>query len=124
MQRLFTLIHWFNDKHLQTRVREHTADYKKFLSINSSASLTLQEKEDAINKLSCKTACIKHAIDKSHTFNYENTTIIGKENNSSKLETLEMIKVKQQPCVNSRKDRHFLGSNYDRILNKFKQETR
>ena len=66
---------------------------------------------------SASTALNKHKTDTNHTFNYDETSILGIEHHSYKRNILEMIHINLDPnCVNNKSEINNLSKIYQTIL--------
>lgn len=86
-------------RYLNTRKKEHIRDVKNKNKINI-------------------TSLVEHCKDFDHEFNFEETKIIGRQNNLEKRKFQEMINIKKSKSVNSRKDIENLNSCYFNLINK------
>lgn len=90
-------------RYLKDRLREHKNDEKKFrLKTNP-------------------TALVQHRQDTGHTFNFENTSILDRQENYKKRIISEMINIKKNNTVNKRTDIENLSASYFNIIDKLKQ---
>ena len=81
-----------------------------------------QHKNDCKNKNSdtYKSALVQHHFNTGHVFNFDNTRILEKENNKSKLNISEMIFIYKNNTVNIKSDTNNLNRIYTGLINKSK----
>lgn len=89
-------------RQLKTRIDEHSRDYQHWLKVKDNIITT--NNLNTKNKLSSKTAALKHVIDDDHIFNYAGAKILTMDSSHNKLRTLEMLHIYNTECVNSRTD--------------------
>ena len=66
---------------------------------------------------SASTALNRHKTDTGHSFNYDQTSILGVEHNNYKRNILEMIQINLDPnSVNSKSEINHLSKIYQTIL--------
>jgi len=91
-------------QHLESRLKQHKASTKKQTKDNSD------------------TALAKHTFDTKHTFNYDNTKILHRENNFKKRITLESLYIQKNinNAVNFKTDINNLNKAYSYNLSLIK----
>jgi hypothetical protein len=91
-------------KKLSTRVGQHQGDYKRRLVPGP------------------KTGLIKHTLETHHTFNFNNATILDRENNVKKRRLLEAehIILRSPKTVNIKTDSDNISTQYHAIINRQK----
>lgn len=94
---------------VKTRIKEHQYDYKNALKNNETNFF--------------KTACLKHAIEENHNFDFENYKIVDKENHWRKRKNIEALHIhlNQPQATNFKTDTQFINTQYKHIIDTYKK---
>lgn len=107
---------------LKSRISNYLADRRKLTQLQTGATSSDSSLVDFdLERMSNKTALIKHCVEHTHEFNYNETKILINEENHDKLKILEMLLNKHRKTVNLRSDVEGLSIVYSGLLNKVKQ---
>lgn len=77
-----------------------------------------QHKYDIKKDPSLHTSLTKHRTEHNHNIDFDNTTIVGFQNNLHKRLTLEMITIQNNHSMNTKSDTNKLSSVYKHLLDK------
>lgn len=122
-------------KRAETRIQQHRNDVRlkrkemeqlktQFADNNVNTQVMESELNDFKENSGYKTALVKHSIQKGHSFDFENFSIIDTERHHKKREKLESyhIKLNQQSAVNYRVNTNNINKNYSEILATYKSQ--
>lgn len=90
---------------LKSRIDQHRYDKNRFdrLIRDDNTSNMVQQNQN-LERISQKTAVIKHIMDSNHSFSYDDVKILVTDNSYEKLKIWEMLYIKTMKTVNLRTD--------------------